>query len=98
MGCREGDNGEIRGMVKSRNMYKGPMDKDNGRGGLNVGGEWIGQGRIVGRNGDNYNKTTTTNNMYQKLVRSTLTGYFVLSSGSELSVFSSHQVFSSKTG
>ena len=26
---RDGDNGERRGRVKSRNMYKGPMDKDN---------------------------------------------------------------------
>ena len=34
----EGDNREIRGRVKSRNMYKGPMDKDKGVGGLNVGG------------------------------------------------------------
>ena len=31
--------GERWGKVKSRNMYKGPMDKYNGRGGgLNVGG------------------------------------------------------------
>ena len=26
----DGDNDEARGRVKSRNMYKGPMDKDNG--------------------------------------------------------------------
>ena len=42
--------GERRGMVKSRNMYKGPMDKDNRAGeGLNVGGrEWVGQERVMG--------------------------------------------------
>ena len=37
-GVREGDNGERRGRVKSRNMYKGPKDKDNSGGGSNVGG------------------------------------------------------------
>ena len=40
--------GERRGRVKSRNMYEGPMDKDNGVGGLHVGeGEWAGQGRAM---------------------------------------------------
>ena len=30
-------------------MYKGPKDKDNGAGGLNVGGGgWVGQGRVMG--------------------------------------------------
>ena len=39
-GEERGGTEERRGRVKSRNMYKGPMDKDNGRGwqGLNVGG------------------------------------------------------------
>ena len=36
--------GERRGKVKSRNMYKGNMDKDNRWGGLNVGGRgWVGR-------------------------------------------------------
>ena len=49
--------GERRGRVKSRNMYKGPMDKDNReRGGLNVeSGGWVGQVRVMGENGDNCN-------------------------------------------
>ena len=35
-----------RGKVKSRNMYKGPMDKAKW-GGLKLeGGGWIGQGRV----------------------------------------------------
>ena len=47
-----------RGRVKSRNIYKGPMDKDNGegsrglkaRGRLKVGaGRWAGQGRWKGK-------------------------------------------------
>ena len=29
--------GERRGRVKSRNMYKGPMDKDNGTGRIECG-------------------------------------------------------------
>ena len=29
--------GEREGRLKSRNMYKGPMDKDNGSGGV---GQW----------------------------------------------------------
>ena len=40
-----------RGRIKSRNIYKGPKDKDygGGRGGLNVGGgEWVWQGRVMG--------------------------------------------------
>ena len=43
--------GERRGRVKSRNMYKGPMDKDSlggGVGRLNVGGGWAWQGRVMG--------------------------------------------------
>lgn len=46
--------GERRGRVKSVNMYKGPMDKDNGEGGLKVedGGRG-GQGRVMGGNRDN---------------------------------------------
>ena len=59
-----GMTGERRRRVKSRNMYKGPMDKGNG-GRLNVEGRgWVGQGRIsgwglvgqgriLGENGDN---------------------------------------------
>ena len=30
--------GDRRGRVKSRNMYKGPIEKDSRRVGLNVGG------------------------------------------------------------
>ena len=41
---------ERRGRVKSRNMYKGPMDKDNGWGGLNVGE--VGAGRTGENNGE----------------------------------------------
>ena len=49
--------GEGRGRVKSRNMYKGHMGKDKGWGGLNVGGVgWVGQGRVMGENGDSCNK------------------------------------------
>ena len=53
----EGGNGNRRGRVKSWNMYKGPMDKDSGEGGgSNVGGRGgVGQGRVVGGNGDNCN-------------------------------------------
>ena len=40
--------GETKGKVKSRNMNKGPMDKDNGGVGLNVGG---GVGRAGESNG-----------------------------------------------
>ena len=41
--------GETRGKVKLRNMYKGPMDKDNSGGGFNMGcGGWVGQGRVMG--------------------------------------------------
>ena len=36
---REGDNMERRGGVKSRNMYKGPMDKAKGGSGRVSGGE-----------------------------------------------------------
>ena len=48
--------GERWGKVKSRNMYKGPMDKDNRRrgGGLNV--VEVGRaGESNGENGDNCN-------------------------------------------
>ena len=44
----EGDNREIRGRVKSRNMYKGPMDKDKGGCGLIVGVGGVGQGKVMG--------------------------------------------------
>ena len=49
--------GQRRGRVRSRNMYKGLKDKDNGiGGGLNVGGGgWVYQGRIMGENGENCN-------------------------------------------
>ena len=50
--------GGRRGMVKSRNMYKAPMDKDNGegRGRLESGRwGWVGQGRLMGGNGDKCN-------------------------------------------
>ena len=45
--------GGKKGTGQSRNMCKGPMDNDNGRGvgteGLNVGsGGWVGQGRVMG--------------------------------------------------
>ena len=36
-GRREGITGVRRGRVKSRNMYKGPTDKDNGGGGIECG-------------------------------------------------------------
>ena len=50
------DNGERRGRVKSRNMYKGPMDKDNGQGRIECGRwGWLGKGRVIGKNGDNCN-------------------------------------------
>ena len=42
---------ESRGRVKSRNMYKGPMDKGNSGGGrIECGrwGWWIGQRRVMG--------------------------------------------------
>ena len=55
----EGDNRERRGRVKSRNMYKGPTDKDDSGGwgtGLNVGeGVEAGQGRVMVKKGDNCN-------------------------------------------
>ena len=42
--------------MKPRNRYKGPRDKDKGGGALNVGEErWVGQGKVMGENGDNYN-------------------------------------------
>ena len=53
-----GITGKRRGKVKSRNMSKGSMDKDNG------GEDWkwkvgggVGQGRVMGDNGDNCNWT-----------------------------------------
>ena len=41
--------GEGRGKVKSRNLYKGPMDKDNRMGGRIECGRWgcVGQGRVM---------------------------------------------------
>ena len=32
---------------RSRNMYKGPMDKHNG-GRIECGEEWVGQGKVMG--------------------------------------------------
>ena len=50
------DTGERRGRVKLRNMYKGPMDKDNGGGGKIECGRWV-----VGRSGEgNRRKMGTT--------------------------------------
>ena len=41
--------GERRGRVKSRNKSKGAMDRDNGGGGLSVGGGgWVGLGSVMG--------------------------------------------------
>ena len=48
--------GERRGRVKSRNIYKGPMDKDKGGRGLNVGGE---VGRAGESNGGKMGTTVT---------------------------------------
>ena len=48
--------GERRERVKSKNMYKGPMDKDKvggrleGGGRIECGGRWAGQGRVKGEN------------------------------------------------
>ena len=57
-GARVGG-GDNRGKVKSRNMYKGHMDKDNGVGDQVEDwmweGRWEGQGRVMEENGDNYN-------------------------------------------
>ena len=40
----------------SRNLYNGPMDKDNGVVRLSVGdGGGYGRGRVMGENRDNYN-------------------------------------------
>ena len=44
------------GEGSSQNMYKGPMDKHNGGGELNVGDRGgQGWGRVMGGNGDNCN-------------------------------------------
>ena len=53
----ERDNGERRGRVKSRSMYKGPTDKDKGVGMRTEGGRWgwVRQGRVMGENEDNCN-------------------------------------------
>ena len=53
---QEGIIGERRGRVKSRNMYKGPMDKANG-GGRTECGRWgrVGWGPVWGKNEDNCN-------------------------------------------
>ena len=41
--------GVRRRRVKRRNMYKGFMDKDGGRGGIKVeSGDWVRQGRVIG--------------------------------------------------
>ena len=41
--------GERRGRFKSRNFYKGPIDKDNGGGMIECGRwGWVGQGRVLG--------------------------------------------------
>ena len=48
--------GKRRGRVKSRNMYKGSMDKDNGGGGHRMCGvDGQGRGEQWGKNGDNCN-------------------------------------------
>ena len=41
--------GERRGRVKSRNMYKGPMDKDNRVGIVFESRSLMGDGRAMGR-------------------------------------------------
>ena len=46
--------GERRRRVKSWKAYKGPMNKDNGGGGrgrIECGREWAGQGRVMGEEG-----------------------------------------------
>ena len=40
--------------VKSKNMYKGPTDKDNNRGRIQCG-RVLGQGKVMGENGDKLN-------------------------------------------
>ena len=60
MVTRGAEGGEERGTEGeglSRNMYKGPVDKDNGGGGgLNVGGGGVGgRGEWWRKNGDNCN-------------------------------------------
>ena len=47
--------GERKGRVKSRNMYKGPMGKDNGGGGIECG-RW-GMARAGENNGGNMGTT-----------------------------------------
>ena len=49
---------ERRGRVKPRNMCKGPLDKDDGAGTECGRRGWAGQGRAMGENGDNCNRTT----------------------------------------
>lgn len=41
-------NGEKKRRVKSRNMYKGPVDKDKGVGIVLGSRGWMGQGRATG--------------------------------------------------
>ena len=54
-----------RGKVKSRDMYKGPMVKDNGLGIGFGSGDWMGQGRaMVGKMG-----TTVTEKQLKKECR-----------------------------
>ena len=48
MGVGRWVTGERMGRVKSRNMYKGHMDKDNGVGTVFGSGGWTGQGRAIG--------------------------------------------------
>ena len=53
----EGDKGERRGRVKSRNMYiKDPWPRTMVRGRIECGrGGWAGQGRAMGEKWDNHN-------------------------------------------
>ena len=53
-GRGRGITGEDKGRVKSRSMYKGSMDKDTGVAGRTDSGRWgwVGQGRVMGENGD----------------------------------------------
>ena len=55
-GAGRGITGQRGGRVKSRNMYKGSMDKDNGGGGHRMCGvDGQGRGEQWGKNGDNCN-------------------------------------------
>ena len=49
-GGQWGKEGEGSSNSSSRNLYKGLMNKDNERGGSNMGGGvWVGQERVMGR-------------------------------------------------